>query len=87
MKQYDQIWVPDENGDYKLHEFYEDRHEWVDSHEPLVSRKSNVIVLTIQEAEELWNAGHKRGWAEAFHGEEAAKINFQSYIQSKGIQL
>jgi hypothetical protein len=89
MDKYSTVYVPDRNGNFKLQEFEEDYHEWRDVHsEEALSAKSNVIVLTIEEAFDLWSAGQKRGWAEALHGEEdSGEPNFEPYLKSKGINI
>lgn len=85
MKQYDKIWVPDDSGHYKLQEFYEDHHEYIDCHEGSLGERTGVIVMTMEEVKELWEAGKDRG-TEAHSGINSYP-NLKTYIQSKGIQL
>ena len=89
MDKYSTVYVPDRNGNFKLQEFEEDYHEWRDVHsEETLSAKSNVIVLTIEEAHNLFIAGMRRQrWVkESLDGEIVPEHpDFATYLTSKGI--
>ena len=86
MKKYDKIYFPDEKGDFKVQEFYEDYHEWSDMPiDGICAEKNNVIVLTIEELREVWEAGKNRG-TEAHSGVNPYP-NFKTYLTSKGITI
>jgi hypothetical protein len=55
MTKYDKIYIPDEKGDFKVQQFYEDYHEYTDMHDGTgdVSELYNVIVLTEDELLDL----------------------------------
>ena len=87
MEKYNTVYVPDRNGDFKLQEFEEDYHEWRDVHsEEALSPKFNVIVLTIEELRDVWDAGWKRC---AFETSENSALfpDFEPYLTSKGINI
>jgi hypothetical protein len=79
MKQYDKIWVPEKiehkNGQMR----FVDR----DGETPVL-RKENVIVLTIEELQGLWNAAQDRMHALQVGYPGDTKI-FEAYLESKGI--
>ena len=78
MKQYNNVYVP---------VYGKDATHYLSDHTPL-AESGQVIVLTIEEAFDLWSAGQKRGWAEALHGEEdSGEPNFEPYLKSKGINI
>jgi hypothetical protein len=83
MKQYNTVYVPDRNGNFKLQEFEEDYHEWRDVHsEEALSAKSNVICMTIEELREVYNAG---GADRCAISEGNYSHSFDKFITSKGI--
>lgn len=44
--------------------------------------------FTADQLFDFWSAGHRRGWAEAFHGEEeCGRPDFKQHCRSKGISL
>ena len=55
MKEYDKIYVPDDKGELKVQQFYEDYREWTDMHDGTgdVSELSNVVVFTHKELHDL----------------------------------
>jgi len=89
MKQYDKIYVPDEKGELKVMQFYEDYHEWTDMHDGSgeVSEQLNAIVLTIEELCQLWNAGHSAGMEDAGATLKKPAVDFEAYLKSKGITI
>lgn len=86
MKQYNNVYVPDRNGNFKLREFEEDYHEWRDVHsEEALSAKSNVICMTIEELTEMWQVAEN--WADRHKTSGVELPNFRDFLTSKGITL
>lgn len=88
MKQYDKVFVPDEYGQFEAVD-YEDGHP----EKGTLSKKNDVIVLTIEELIAMWNAGCQR-MEEIMNNisqgepEKETKIpNLKIYLQSKGINI
>ena len=78
MKQHYKVWVYDncgvatvESRDYSI----------------AVSEQENVIVLTIEELSELWNAGHRGGYSDAGQKTRLPAVDFETYLTSKGINI
>lgn len=81
MKQYNQIWVPDEKGKYTV---VNDGCAIED-----VSQLPAVIVLTPKEALEMWNAARQVAQQE-ISKKNLSKVtapHFYEYFQSKGIRI
>jgi hypothetical protein len=75
MKQYDHIYVPSESGfDTKVSNL-----EW-----DVISEQKNVIVLTVQDLQDLWNAAQDRANALQIGDPGDTKI-FEAYLESKGL--
>lgn len=86
MKQYDKIYVPKQDGPYVINT------SWGQFDTVFADSVPNVIVLTIEEAIEMWSAAERRDrWF--FEREEFEKQNlpdppdFTQYLTSKGIKL
>lgn len=90
MKKYDKVFIPLEPGtmcsDDNYRVFWEGFAGPSKDVPPVEVRpKSNVIVMTPEEAEKIWNAGWR---AKALENNKNAKwIDFKSWIKSKGITL
>jgi hypothetical protein len=91
MKQYDQIFVP---HNVKEHGIAMDDNYMV-HHEGFagptgpgveVVPQRNVIVLTVEELRQVWNAAQDRACALQMGDPGYTKI-FESFMQSKGIKL
>lgn len=87
MKQYDKIYVPHPTGDYEVFEI-----GFEDPERGRLINEENVIVLTIEEAIEMWSAAERRDrWF--FEMEEFEKQNlpeppdFRTYLKSKSIEI
>lgn len=81
MKQYDKIYIPINPGEHvaKTPWILEGGHIKTD-----VQEYSSVIVLTIEELREVWQAGER---AKHFEANPNAKyIDFNSYMERKGIK-
>lgn len=84
MKQYDRVWVPDENGEYGAYLLCPEV-----SAEEIISPKENVICLTIEELREICRAVVSE-WVEIKPaGSVDADIDkdLHNYLTSKGITI
>jgi len=77
MKQYDSVFIPAESK--KEVDYYMDK----DGDLFGLKEQQNVIVLTIEELRELWN--HCASCQVDEETDYANAINFNAYLQSKGI--
>lgn len=83
MNKYDTVYVPDRNGIFKVQEFYEDHHEWVDVHsEESLSAKQNVICMTIEELRECFKWG-----MDSFEDTQTPEQSFKDYLAHKEITI
>lgn len=82
MKQYEKVFVPDKDDCFLVKEVGDDDEDALGWFSP----KENVIVLTIEELRELWNAAQDRSCALQIGDPDNTKI-FETYLQSKGIQI
>lgn len=88
MKQYDEIYVPDPTGDYEVVEI-----GFEDPERGRFINEKNVIVLTIEELQDLWNAAQIRTMEigkmaireEVGLPDVTLFPNFKTYLISKGI--
>lgn len=90
MKQYDKIYVPDEEeGTFLI-----TRERMEDSapvHVTYATKEESVIVLTIEELREMWEECRDETWQDARPSTKYEKPDrlpgFEGYLTSKGIQL
>lgn len=86
MKQYDRIWVSDENGDHEVCDV-----EYITPERGRLSPEDNVIVITIEELREVWDECRDETWQDARPTTKYEKPNrlpgFEGYMQSKGIKI
>jgi hypothetical protein len=83
MEKYDKIYIPCDENDSALYAAWgEEEADYVGA----IREKENVIVLTIEELRDVWDAGWKRC---AFETSENSALfpDFEPYITSKGITL
>jgi hypothetical protein len=78
MKQYDKIWVPEKKQGFAMRDKEGDT--------PCIL-SGPVIVLTIEELSELWNAGYRAARADLGMETKLPALGFEAYSQSKGIDL
>ena len=82
MKQYDKIWIPDNNGEYGA--FY--LCPEVIAEERISSIDGPIICMTMEELRECFDAGWKRCAFEKGNNSSIAP-DFHNYLTSKGITL
>lgn len=81
MKYYDRVYVHDEDNGTEIKV---SNTEW-----DTVSEKSDVIVLTIEELRQLWDAGWDKGYDDSAESDgrnvKNESFDFDNYLKSKGI--
>lgn len=79
MQKYDKIYIPCEENerDCSFFSTEDDRHP--------MKEAENVIVLTVEELEKVWNAGWRAKVLE--NHPTAINKDFKTYLQSKGINI
>jgi hypothetical protein len=96
MKQYNKIYIP-----VQVDEAAENGRFLIGTHEVTVTddkgklgfcqehlkEVQNVIVLTIEELSELWNAGYRAARADLKMETKKPALDFEKYLQSKGIDI
>lgn len=84
MQIYDKIYVPAEGKSQT--DYYMDREGDLIG----LTELSGQIVLTVEELREVFKAGYNRSgdeWDGSFNQHAVNQPDFETYIQSKGIQL
>lgn len=85
MKHYDKIWIPVD----RMPKYWEETAEGFvhKGNTVFMEKKESVIVLTVEELREMWNAGCRRGWEETRPTDEEEASDFETYLQSKGVTI
>lgn len=76
MKLYDKIWEPE-----KAPKIFGDMEDGIHL------LKGPVIVVTIEELGDLWNAGYRAAYSDLGKETRTPAVDFESYLQSKGINI
>ena len=93
MNKYDKIYVPIGEGqgvyfDVNRKSVVGDKSIVSYPTEPFtLKEQSNQICMTIEELSQLWNAGHSAGMEDAGATLKSPAVDFEAYLQSKGINI
>lgn len=95
MKQYDKIYIPGHDGSNDAVSL-EATRKVVYKPKSMISMPISsimlqehgpVICMTIEELSQLWNAGHSAGMEDAGATLKKPAVDFETYLQSKGINI
>lgn len=46
-----------------------------------------VVICTVEELSDLWNAGYRAGMSDFGHETKLPAVDFETYLKSKGINI
>jgi hypothetical protein len=89
MKQYENIFVPNDLGFYAIQQFDEDADGFTTVCD--ADKVENVIILTVEELRDMWEEATDEAWSDARPSVKYEKPDrlpgFEGYLQSKGIKI